>query len=339
MKERIANLIAECKAQVESALDLRSVNELKVKYLGKNSPVTELMKGLKNCTPEERPVFGKIINDCRNEISAIIVAKESVLKEKEKNAKLEKEAIDITLPSKSEELGALHPLTIVKNEIIDAFTGLGFSITEGPEIDTDWNTFQALNIPEDHPARDMQDTFYIGEGVVLRPHTSPAQIRTMLKQKPPIKILCPGRVYRADDDATHSPMFHQIEGLVVDKGITLNDLKGILDEFVKTVFAEDCKTRFRPSYFPFTEPSVEVDVSCMKCGGKGCNICKGTGWIEILGSGVVNRNVFTNCDIDPDEYTGFAFGLGIERIAMIKYGIPDIRMLFENDVRFLKQFK
>lgn len=339
MKERIKQLIDDCVANVKSSDDLKSIGEIKVKFLGKSGYVSELMKSLKDCSPEERPTMGKIINDCRNQISEAISAREATIKAKVKEQKLRAEEIDITLPSRSDELGALHPLTIVKNEIIDAFLGLGFSVTEGPEIDTDWNTFQALNIPKDHPARDMQDTFYISDNVVLRPHTSPAQIRAMEVTKPPIKILCPGRVYRADDDATHSPMFHQIEGLVIDEGITLCDLKGILDEFVQTVFSKDCKTRFRPSYFPFTEPSVEVDMSCVNCGGKGCNLCKGTGWIEILGSGVVNRNVLINCGIDPDKYTGFAFGLGIERIAMIKYGIPDIRLFYENDVRFLKQFK
>lgn len=339
MEERILKLIEECKAQILVANDLKSIIDLKVKYLGKSGPIQDLMKSLKECKPEERPAFGKKVNDCRNIISNLVTTKENEIKEIVKNNKLNSEKIDITLPATNEEKGALHPLTKVKNEIIDAFIGLGFSVVEGPEIDTDYNTFQALNIPKDHPARDMQDTFYISNNVVLRTHTSPAQVRTMQVTKPPIKILCPGRVFRADDDASHSPMFNQIEGLVVDKGVTLNDLKGLLDQFVKKVFGDNCKTRFRPSYFPFTEPSVEVDMSCVECGGKGCSLCKGTGWIEILGSGVVNRNVLINCGIDPDQYTGFAFGLGIERIAMIKYGIPDIRLLYENDIRFLKQFK
>lgn len=338
MKERIEKLIEDCKSQISLVADLKSISDLKVKFLGKSGPIQELMKSLKECSNEERPTFGKIINDCRNTVSEIIGEKEKEIKDKVKNMKLNSEKIDISLPASNNEKGSLHPLTLVKNEVIDAFIGLGFSVVEGPDIDTDYNTFQALNIPKDHPARDMQDTFYISNNVVLRPHTSPAQVRTMETTKPPIKILCPGRVYRADDDATHSPMFNQIEGLVVDKGISLNDLKGLLDEFVKKVFSKESKTRFRPSYFPFTEPSVEVDMSCMSCGGKGCRLCKGTGWIEILGSGVVNRNVLLNCGIDPDEYSGFAFGMGIERVAMIKYGIPDIRMLYENDVRFLKQF-
>ena len=235
-------------------------------------------------------------------------------------------------------LGNLHPLNIVKNKILDAFLGMGFEIFEGPEIDSDYYCFQALNIPKDHPARDMQDTFYITENVLLRPHTSPGQVRTMEKKAPPIKILSPGRVYRADDDASHSPMFHQIEGLVVDKGVSLCDLKGLLDEFVRVIFDEDTKTRFRPSFFPFTEPSVEVDVTCCKCHGKGCSLCKGTGWIEILGAGVVNKKVLEMSGIDSNVYSGLAFGLGIERITMIKYGISDIRTLFENNTKFLKQF-
>ena len=250
----------------------------------------------------------------------------------------QKEAIDITLPGKTPQMGSIHPLNIVKNKILNAFMSLGFEVFEGPEIDSDYYCFQALNIPKDHPARDMQDTFYIGDNVLLRPHTSPGQVRTMERKAPPIKILSPGRVYRADDDASHSPMFHQIEGLVVDKGVSLCDLKGLLDAFVKVIFDEETKTRFRPSYFPFTEPSVEVDVTCCKCHGKGCSLCKGTGWIEILGAGVVNKNVLEMSGIDSNVYSGLAFGLGIERITMIKYGISDIRTLFENDTRFLKQF-
>ncbi len=339
MKERIESLIAELGSKIKEVSDLRQVGELKAKFLGKSSPVNDFMKSLKDVPQEDRPKVGQVINECRQKLSELITTKENEIKEIVRAKKLASETIDISLPSKKIEKGSLHPLTKVKQEIIDAFIGLGFQIAEGPEIETDYYSFQALNIPKDHPARDMQDTFYISDNVILRPHTSPAQIRTMEVEKPPIKILCPGRVYRADDDATHSPMFHQIEGLVVDEHITLCDLKGILDEFARTVFGGNSETRFRSSHFPFTEPSVEVDTTCMVCGGKGCRICKGTGWIEILGSGVVNRNVLKNCNIDPDKYTGFAFGMGIERIAMIKYGIPDIRMLYENDVRFLKQFK
>ena len=279
-----------------------------------------------------------MVNDLKEEVNSFIEKKEAELKEKELQARYEKESVDITLPAKEEKSGSTHPLTLVKNQIIDAFSGMGFEVFEGPEIDSDYYCFQALNIPKDHPARDMQDTFYFTDNILLRPHTSPGQVRTMENKKPPIKILSPGRVYRADDDASHSPMFHQIEGLVVDKGVSLCDLKGLLDEFVKIMFDSETKTRFRPSYFPFTEPSVEVDVTCCKCHGKGCSLCKGTGWIEILGAGVVNKNVLEMSGIDSNVYSGLAFGCGIERIAMIKYGVSDIRTFFENNVKFLKQF-
>ena len=253
--------------------------------------------------------------------------------------KIETEKIDVTMPGKRTAKGALHPVTLVKNQLVDIFAGMGFEIFEGPEIETDYYNFTALNTPADHPARDMQDTFYISDNLLLRTQTSAAQIRAMEKKKPPIKMLSPGRVFRSDDDATHSPMFHQMEGLVVDRGITMCDLKGMLDEFARTMFSGNSKTRLRPSYFPFTEPSVEVDVSCSACGGKGCSLCKGTGWIEVLGAGIVNRRVLENCGIDADEYSGFAFGMGVERIAMLKYGINNIKLLTENDTRFLGQFK
>ncbi len=320
---------------IESSKDLF---DLKAKFVGKNGEVTALLRGMKDVPADKRADFGKMVNDLKVEISDLFGEKEAELKEKEMQARFDSEAIDVTLPGKVNSNGSLHPLNIVKNKIFDAFCGMGFEVFEGPEIDTDYYCFQALNIPKDHPARDMQDTFYITDSVLLRPHTSPGQVRTMENKKPPIKILSPGRVYRADDDASHSPMFHQIEGLVVDKGVSLCDLKGLLDEFVKIMFDEDTKTRFRPSYFPFTEPSVEVDVTCCKCHGKGCSLCKGTGWIEILGAGVVNKKVLEMSGIDSNVYSGLAFGLGIERITMIKYGISDIRTLFENNVKFLKQF-
>ncbi len=339
MESKIKGLIDSFKTQLSEAKDAAQVRALKVSFMGKNGMLTDIMKGLKDVAKEDKPKMGKFINDAKTIIETALKEAEEAFENANKEERLKSEAIDITLPSKKQSAGTLHPLTKIRNEIIDAFMCLGFTVTGGPEVQTDYTCFQALNIPKDHPARDMQDTFYIDENVVLRPHTSPDQILTMESSKPPIKVLCPGRVYRADDDATHSPMFHQIEGLVVDKKITLCDLKGILDEFAKRLFTEETKTRFRPSHFPFTEPSVEVDVSCMMCGGKGCRLCKGTGWIEILGSGMVHQNVLSNCGIDPEEYTGFAFGMGIERIAMIKYGIPDMRLLFENDVRFLKQFK
>ena len=287
---------------------------------------------------EERPAFGKILNQFKTDVETIFEERAAVLKEEEMQKKYEAEKVDITLPGKMRKAGALHPITLVKNQLIDIFAGMGFKVFEGPEIETDYYNFTALNTPKDHPARDMQDTFYLSENLLLRTQTSAGQIRVMEKEKPPIKILSPGRVFRSDDDATHSPMFHQMEGLVVDEGITLCDLQGMLSEFAKKMFTSATKVRLRPSYFPFTEPSVEVDLSCSECGGKGCRLCKGTGWIEVLGAGMVNRHVLENCGVDPDKYTGFAFGMGIERIAMLKYGVNNIRALFENDVRLLEQF-
>jgi phenylalanyl-tRNA synthetase alpha chain len=293
---------------------------------------------MKDLSADERPIVGKFVNLARERLENAFDEKEKMLKEAEQNVRLGAETIDISINDDKIKVGALHPLTKIKDEIINIFVGLGFFIKEGPEVETEYYNFLALNIPKDHPARDMQDTFYISENILLRTHTSPNQVRVMEKQKPPLKMLCPGTVYRSDDDATHSPMFNQIEGLVLDKHITLCDLQGTLDLFAKKMFDGDTKTRLRPSYFPFTEPSVEVDLSCGICKGSGCKFCKGTGWIEVLGAGMVNPKVLKNSGIDPDIYGGFAFGMGIERIALIKYGIPDIRLLFENDVRFLKQF-
>lgn len=317
---------------------IKDLINLKIKYLGKSGELTALLKGMKDLAPEERGSFGKVVNQLKNDFEKDIDELEADIKSHALKLKYEEERIDVTLPGVRKKVGNLHPITLIRDQIIDIFAGMGFKIFEGPEIEKDYYCFQALNIPKDHPARDMQDTFYINSDLVLRPHTSPGQIRTMEMQKPPIKVLSPGRVYRADDDATHSPMFHQIEGLVIDKGINLCDLYGLLEEFAKKMFDETTKTRLRPSYFPFTEPSVEVDVTCSECHGKGCKLCKGTGWIEILGAGIVNKKVIENCGLDSEVYSGLAFGMGLERIAMIKYGIPDIRNLFENDVRFLKQF-
>ena len=338
MKEKFDAIRISAKNELEKVTCTKDLFDLKTKYVGKNGEVTGLLRGMKDIPAEERANFGKIVNQLKEEITELFDVKAEELKNVEMKAKFDSEAVDVTLPGKEIITGSIHPLNIVKNKILDAFCGMGFEVFEGPEIDTDYYCFQALNIPKDHPARDMQDTFYITDNVLLRPHTSPGQVRTMENKKPPIKILSPGRVYRADDDASHSPMFHQIEGLVVDKGVSLCDLKGLLDEFVKIMFDDDTKTRFRPSYFPFTEPSVEVDVTCCKCHGKGCSLCKGTGWIEILGAGVVNKKVLEMSGIDSEIYSGLAFGLGIERITMIKYGISDIRTLFENNVKFLKQF-
>ena len=297
------------------------------------------MREMKNIPPEERAAYGKGVNELKEWALEFLGGLDEKMKAKELQARYEAEKIDISLPATTVAEGNLHPITLVRNQIIDIFAGMGFEIFEGTEIETDYYNFTALNTPEDHPARDMQDTFYLSPEFLLRTQTSAGQIHVMEKQQPPIKILSPGKVFRSDDDATHSPMFSQMEGLVVDKGITLCDLQGMLDVFAQNIFGENVKTRLRPSYFPFTEPSVEVDVSCFACGGKGCRLCKDTGWIEVLGAGMVNRHVLENCGVDPDVYTGFAFGMGIERIAMLKYGIPNIKMLFESDVRVLEQFR
>lgn len=339
MKDKINLLLIECKRMVDAAQDINEIKEIRLKYLGKSGEFTMLLKALKDVPQELKPEIGNLINQGKVSAEKVINEKESLMLEAIKQLKLQSETIDITMPVNNRKQGTLHPLTAVKNEILSTLTGLGFKVVEGQEIELDYYNFQALNIPPDHPAREMQDTFYITENILLRTHTSPMQARVMTSEKPPIKILVPGKVYRSDDDATHSPMFQQIEGLYVDKGVTLSDLKATLEQFAKALFSEKTKVRLRPSYFPFTEPSVEADLSCSICDGKGCRVCKGTGWIEILGAGVVNPQVLINCNLDPKVYSGFAFGLGIERITMIKYGIPDMRILFENDIRFLKQYK
>ena len=307
-------------------------------FLGKKGNIADLMKGLGAVAKEDRPAMGKVINDFKVEAEEKYKALSEKMEQAELQARNRLEAVDITLPAKKQPLGHQHPLTLVKDEIINVFSGMGFDVFEGPEIEDDDHNFTRLNVPKDHPSRDMQDTFYLGNDLMLRTQTSGGQIRVMDMQKPPIKVLVPGRVFRSDSDATHSPMFHQMEGLVVDKGITLCDLQGMLDKFVQQLFDASVRTRLRPSYFPFTEPSVEVDVSCFECAGKGCSLCKHTGWIEVLGGGVVHPKVLENCGIDPAIYSGIAFGIGIERITMLKYGINNIGLLFENDLRFLKQF-
>ena len=339
MDKSLEELLQEAVAAIAAAMDTRALYEAKMRFLGRMGRIAALYKKLKELPPEERPVFGQQINDLKRIIEERAAEIDEKLRASELNARLAGEKVDVTMPGRRMRKGALHPVTRVKNQLIDIFAGMGFEIFEGPEIENEYYNFTALNTPADHPARDMQDTFYVTDGFLLRTQTSAGQIRLMEKKKPPIKMLCPGRVFRSDDDATHSPMFHQMEGLVVDRNVTLCDLQGMLDEFARTMFSSSSKTRLRPSYFPFTEPSVEVDVSCAACGGKGCSLCKGTGWIEVLGAGMVNRRVLENCHIDPDEYTGFAFGMGIERIAMLKYGINNIKLLTENDVRFLEQFK
>ena len=336
MKEKIEALKKEITLALEKTETGRAVYELKLKF---QAELKVIMGGMKDLPKEEKPAFGKVVNEFKQSMEEKFEARNAIVREMEMQKKYEAEKVDITMPGKTYKAGALHPITLVKNQLIDVFSGMGFKVFEGPEIETDYYNFTALNTPKDHPARDMQDTFYLAENLLLRTQTSAGQIRVMEKNAPPIKILSPGRVFRSDDDATHSPMFHQMEGLVVDKGITLCDLQGMLAEFAKKMFTDSTKVRLRPSYFPFTEPSVEVDLSCSECGGKGCRLCKGTGWIEVLGAGMVNRHVLENCGIDPDEYTGFAFGMGIERIAMLKYGVNNIKTLFENDVRFISQFE
>ncbi len=308
------------------------------KYFSKSGEFSKMMMLLGKVEKEQRPKLGAAINKAKSDVQTKYELKAKEIEDKELNERLEDEKIDISFPGKEQKLGTLHPITLVKNEICEIFSSIGFLVAEGPEIETDYYNFQLLNVPKDHPARDMQDTFYITENFVLRTHTSPMQARVMQNQKPPIRVIVPGKVYRSDDDASHSPIFHQIEGLAIDKNISLSDLKGVLEVFASKLFSPDTKIRLRSSYFPFTEPSVEVDVSCAICHGKGCNLCKHTGWIEILGAGIVNPKVLEMSNIDSSVYSGFAFGLGIERIAMIKYQIPNIKMFYENDVKFLNQF-
>lgn len=339
MQDKIKEIEKSIEQAVSDAKSSKTLQEIKMRFLGKTGVISELMKGMRDVPPEERPSIGKLLNTLRVWADGRFAEMEKGIKALELKRKYQDEKIDVTLPGKTVADGAIHPNTLIRRELISIFSGMGFEVFEGPEIENDYYNFTALNTPADHPARDMQDTFYLSGDLLLRTQTSAGQIRVMENKKPPIKILSPGKVYRSDDDATHSPMFSQMEGLVVDKGITLCDLKGMLDEFAKKIFGEDVKTRLRPSYFPFTEPSVEVDVSCFECKGAGCRLCKGTGWIEVLGAGMVNRHVLEGCGIDPDIYTGFAFGMGIERIAMLKYGINNMKLLFEGDTRFLKQFK
>ena len=341
-KSVLTGHLSELKQKIENGLEkLKSSKELyefKSEYLeGKKSNISGLMKEMKNIAPEERANYGKSVNELKEWALGRFQKVEEEMKERELQKKYESEKIDLTLPAEETAIGNLHPVTLIRKQLIDIFAGMGFEVYEGREIETDYYNFTALNTPQDHPARDMQDTFYLSPEFLLRTQTSAGQIHVMENKKPPIKILSPGRVFRSDDDATHSPMFHQMEGLVVDKNITLCDLKGMLDVLVQKIYGEGTTTRLRPSYFPFTEPSVEVDCSCFACGGKGCSLCKGTGWIEVLGAGIVNKRVLENCGIDSEEYSGFAFGIGLERIAMLKYGINNIKLLFGSDLRVLNQ--
>jgi phenylalanyl-tRNA synthetase alpha chain len=339
MKDKLNEIKKWSEENVNKVKDLKSLEEVRVKVLGKKGELTDILKHMKSVPKEEKPLVGQMVNETRDFIEKTIDDMKIYLSEKEEKAKIALETIDVTIEGTEFKIGNKHPLTKVTDEIKDIFIGLGFQIVEGPDIETDYYNFKALNIPEDHPAKDEQDTFYTEEGFVLRTQTSPVQIRTMEKEGTPIKIVAPGRVFRSDEvDATHSPVFHQIEGLVVDKDISMSDLKGSLKLFSKQLFGEDVEVRFRPHHFPFTEPSAEMDVSCFACKGDGCKVCKGSGWIEILGCGMVHPKVLEMCNIDSKIYSGFAFGMGLERIAMQKYGITDLRLMYENDVNFIKQF-
>ena len=339
MKEKLEALRRQALEALETLTDKKSLEELRVKMLGKKGSLTELLRGMGSLPAEERPKVGQMVNQLRQELEEKFAAREEALEATLKEKRLAAERLDVTMPGKRREAGGLHPLNSVLEELIDIFQSMGFDVVDGPEVETEHYCFEALNVPKDHPARDMQDTFYLGDNLLLRTQTSAAQIRVMEGRTPPIRIICPGRVYRADEvDATHSPVFHQVEGLVVDKGVTMCDLKGVLEQFAREIYGPETKVRFRPSFFPFTEPSVEVDVSCSECGGAGCRVCKGTGWIEILGAGMVHPNVLSGCGIDPEVYSGFAFGIGLDRLTTTRHRISDIRLLFENDRRFLEQF-
>ncbi|MFH1625943.1 MAG: phenylalanine--tRNA ligase subunit alpha [Pseudomonadota bacterium] len=338
MKEELERLLAEASEKLSVAAEERHVAEIKTQFLGRKGEITALLRGLSDLPPEERPIVGQLANEIKRSLEERIKESLAAIREGKRKERLLREKLDVTLPGRRTPIGKKHPITQVCNEIVDIFLGLGFEISEGPEVELDYYNFEALNIPKDHPARDMHDTFYISDEVLLRTHTSPVQIRVMEKEEPPIQIIAPGKAFRCDSDISHTPMFHQVEGLMVGENITFGDLKGILTIFVHQMFGDKTKLRFRPSFFPFTEPSAEVDIQCVICQGTGCRVCSSSGWLEILGSGMVDPEVFKIVGYNPDHITGFAFGLGIERIAMLKYGINDIRLFFENDMRFLGQF-
>lgn len=339
MKDQLEKIKAEALAKIESSDALEKLNEIRVAYLGKKGELTSVLKSMKNVAPEERPKVGQMVNDARALIEEKLESTRQELARMAREEQMKREVIDVTLPAKKNKVGHSHPNTVALKEVERIFVGMGYEVVEGPEVEYDLYNFEKLNIPANHPAKDEQDTFYINKEIVLRTQTSPVQARVMEQGKLPIRMIAPGRVFRSDEvDATHSPSFHQVEGLVIDKHITFADLKGTLAEFAKEMFGEETKVKFRPHHFPFTEPSAEVDVTCFKCGGKGCRFCKGSGWIEILGCGMVHPHVLEMCGIDPEEYSGFAFGMGLERIALLKYEIDDMRLLYENDIRFLKQF-
>lgn len=339
MKEELDALRRDALNELKELHAPKDLEDFRVRFMGKKGSVTGLLRGMGSLPAEERPKMGQLVNQLRQELEEALDTRSAALQAELQRRKLESEKLDVTMPGKKSRSGGLHPLNVVLEDIIDIFQSMGFDVVDGPEVETDYYNFQALNVPEDHPARDMQDTFYLADKLLLRTQTSAAQARTMEERKPPIRIICPGRVYRADEvDATHSPVFHQIEGLVIDKGITMCDLKGVLEQFAQEIYGPETKVRFRPSFFPFTEPSVEVDVTCSECGGKGCRVCKGAGWIEILGAGMVHPRVLKMGGIDPEAYSGFAFGIGLDRLTTTRYKISDIRLLFENDQRFLEQF-
>jgi len=339
MKDQLKNVAISAQQALEAVKDQQELEALRVRFLGKKGELTAILKQMGSLSAEERPIIGQLANETRAQIEAVIAEKSAEFKSAAAAEKLSKETIDVTMPGAKNVMGKKHPLNLVLDEIKEIFLGMGFDVAEGPEVELDYYNFEALNIPKDHPARDTQDTFYITDNILLRTQTSPVQVRTMEKQKPPIRVISPGRVFRSDAvDATHSPVFHQIEGLVVDKGVTMGDLKGTLADFAKRLYGEDAVVRFRPHHFPFTEPSAEMDTMCFNCGGKGCRLCKGEGWIEILGCGMVHPKVLANCGIDPEEYSGFAFGMGLERLVMRRFNIDDLRLFYENDQRFLDQF-
>lgn len=340
MENKLQEIRSRVLEELRQAQDSARLEQIRVSVLGKKGELTSLLRGMGQLPAEERPRMGQLVNDVRKALEEALESRGAEIKAREKEARLEAEALDVTLPGPERSSGALHPMNIALQKMVDIFVGMGYEVVEGPEVEYDHYNFELLNIPKNHPARDAQDTFYVDDNIVLRTHTSPVQARIMTTRKPPIRIICPGRVYRADEaDATHSPVFHQMEGLVIDENITMGDLKGTLDEFARQMYGEGFSTRFRPSFFPFTEPSAEVDLTCANCRGAGCRMCKGTGWIEVLGAGMVNPHVLEMCGIDPKKYSGFAFGMGVERIALLKYNIPNMRYLYENDLRFLTQYR
>ena len=340
MENKLREIRERVLAEMQEASQSSRLEQIRVSVLGKKGELTGLLRGMGKLPPEERPKVGQMVNDVRQALETALEKRQAELKAVEKEARLKAEAIDVTLPGPARSAGSLHPMNIALGKMIEIFVGMGYEVVEGPEVEYDHYNFELLNIPKNHPARDAQDTFYVDDNIVLRTHTSPMQARIMTTRKPPIRIICPGRVYRSDEaDATHSPVFHQMEGLVIDENINMGDLKGTLDEFARRMFDEGVSTRFRPSFFPFTEPSAEVDLTCANCHGKGCRMCKDTGWIEVLGAGMVNPKVLEMCGIDSKKYSGFAFGMGVERMALLKYNIPNLRYLYENDLRFLTQYR